>query len=264
MRAFFESFVVAFAMYSKIPMPKLAWNEKNMRLALLFFPLVGVVLALFEYVLYFGFKSYSLSFSPILYAAGAVLLNVMLTGGLHLDGFCDTADALSSNRETEEKLRILKDPHSGAFAVIACCSIMLLQFGSWHQLYLTPGYLGMALISFILSRSLTALALISFPSAKNNGLAALFSGYAPKKTVGTVLLIYIGFCTIASGIIAIFQGQPISCLLSALVAILLWARLYYMTRRHFGGMTGDAAGFFVVICETGLLLTAALLGGISR
>ena len=39
------------AMYSKIPMPRVEWNEKNMKYAMCFFPLVGVVTGLLEVIL---------------------------------------------------------------------------------------------------------------------------------------------------------------------------------------------------------------------
>ncbi len=51
----------------------------------------------------------------LLFAGGMTLLPLIVSGGIHLDGLVDTADALYSRRETEKKLEILKDPHVGAF-----------------------------------------------------------------------------------------------------------------------------------------------------
>ena len=55
-------------------------------------------------------------------AAGFCLVPVWVTGGIHLDGYADTCDALASYGDTAKKLAILKDPHCGAFAVIRLCS----------------------------------------------------------------------------------------------------------------------------------------------
>lgn len=48
---FFESLAIGVAMYSKIPMPRVEWNEKNMKYAMCFFPLVGVVTGILEVIL---------------------------------------------------------------------------------------------------------------------------------------------------------------------------------------------------------------------
>ena len=61
-------------------------------------------------------------------AAGFALIPVWITGGIHLDGYADTCDALSSYGDREKKLEILKDPHCGAFAVIRLCSYFLAYF----------------------------------------------------------------------------------------------------------------------------------------
>ena len=68
----------------------------------------------------------------MLQAAVAVLIPVLVTGGIHLDGFLDTSDALSW-QVTERRFEILKDPHTGAFVIIACCSYFLAAFGIWTE-----------------------------------------------------------------------------------------------------------------------------------
>ncbi len=63
---------------------------------------------------------------------GFALIPVWITGGIHLDGYADTCDALSSYGDREKKLEILKDPHCGAFAVIRLCSYFLAYFCPVH------------------------------------------------------------------------------------------------------------------------------------
>ena len=119
---FVKSLIVAFSMYSALPMPQFAWDEENMQYALAFFPVVGIAIA---GILWGYFQlAYFLQLTPPLFAALALVLMVALTGGLHLDGFCDTADALYSRREQAEKLRILKDPHAGPFAIFSCILLL--------------------------------------------------------------------------------------------------------------------------------------------
>ena len=43
-----QSLIIAFAMYSKIPMPRADWNDKNMRYAFCWFPVIGLVIGLVD------------------------------------------------------------------------------------------------------------------------------------------------------------------------------------------------------------------------
>ena len=108
--------IVAFSMFSAIPMPQTEWTNKSMRYALCAFPLIGAVIG--ALVCLWRFVCLRMEFSEWILAAGICVLPVLVTGGIHLDGFCDTADALASHQDTEKKLQILKDPHMGAFAAI--------------------------------------------------------------------------------------------------------------------------------------------------
>ena len=103
-----QTIAVAFAMFSAVPVPQFDWNEKNMRYSLCAFPLVGVLCGVLWCV------CASLPLPAMVRAAGFCLIPIWVTGGIHLDGYADTCDALSSYGDREKKLEILKDPHCGA------------------------------------------------------------------------------------------------------------------------------------------------------
>ena len=92
---FFESLAIGVAMYSKIPMPRVEWNEKNMKYAMCFFPLVGVVTGILEVILGNALLVYT-SCGTLFFAGVMTLLPVLVNGGIHMDGFLDTMDALNS------------------------------------------------------------------------------------------------------------------------------------------------------------------------
>ena len=123
-----KSILIAFAMYSKIPMPRVEWDKRSLSWALCAFPLVGVVIGA---VLYGWLRLADLLGLTALKAALALALPIALSGGIHLDGFCDTCDALSSHQSRERKLEILKDSHTGAFAIICCGLYLLVFFAAW-------------------------------------------------------------------------------------------------------------------------------------
>ena len=119
-------------MYSAIPVKCLNWTKENLRHAMLFFPVVGILCAAGTALLWMICQL--LHCKALLFAVLAVTGMVFLTGGIHLDGFCDTADALYSRRPQEEKLRILKDPNCGPFAVFSVILVFLLQTAAYDTL----------------------------------------------------------------------------------------------------------------------------------
>ena len=240
------AFKIAFSMYSKIPMPKTDWNKKNMKYALCFFPAVGI--AILALVMLWNYISVSLKMGNIMHTAILVAIPILVTGGIHLDGFLDTMDALSSYQPTEKKLEILKDPHTGAFAIISAVTYFIIYFGVWSEVQ------GKALIvlsiGFILSRALSGLSIVSFPCAKNSGLAATFSDAAEKNKVKYAMIGYIFSCTLLMLFINVLLGGI--CVIAAFVVF-----IYYkiMSKKNFGGITGDLAGYFLQICELVMALS---------
>ena len=164
-----QTVAVAFAMFSAIPMPQFEWSQKNMRYALCAFPLIGAVCGGLWCLV--GV----LPVPELVRAAGFCLVPVLVTGGIHLDGFADTCDALSSYGDAEKKLEILKDPHCGAFAVIRLCTYFILYFALCASVKFTVRFGVIWILALTLERAFSGLAVASFPMAKNTGLAHTFA-----------------------------------------------------------------------------------------
>ena len=123
-----KSLVIAFSMYSKIPMPHLELDEKDMKYVMGFFPLIGLITGTLVYGwIYAGEILYVPDISRTLVL---IILPVIITGGIHVDGYMDTCDALNSYGDREKKLAILKDSHIGAFAVIKLLVYYVLYFAA--------------------------------------------------------------------------------------------------------------------------------------
>ena len=118
-----NSLFSAFLMYSRIPAPKTDWKEENRRYALGFFPVIGAVIGVS--LILWRYICNIIVTGDIIFAAGAVCIPVIITGGIHIDGFCDVTDARSSYADKEKRLEILSDPHIGSFAVIHICLYFL-------------------------------------------------------------------------------------------------------------------------------------------
>lgn len=250
MKKLWNSFKIAFAMYSKIPMPKSEWNKENMRYVMCFFPAVGVVIGILSFL--WGVYGQILVESQAFYVIVLLLIPVVVTGGIHLDGLLDTSDALSSYQERERKLEILKDSHAGAFAIIICVLYFLFYFGVYNELRVTS--LPVVCIGFVLSRSLSGFSIASFPMARNTGLAATFSDSAQKQTVRVVTSVAACISIAAMCIVNLVLG--IACAAGALLA---FAYYHHMAMKQFGGITGDLAGFFLQTCELAMAFSVVLM-----
>ena len=254
---FLKTIAAAFSMFSQIPTPHIAWERDVLRYVLCAFPLVGAVIGMicWGWTVICSF----LSAPQMLQAAGLCVLPVLLTGGIHLDGFCDSWDALSSHAEPSRKQEILKDPHIGAFAAIHLCLYFIVMFALWTVLPAYPPV--MILLSFCLSRSLSGLAVTVFPLAKGTGLVYTFAEAADKRVVSVFLGVLSGGLILAMVLIEkSFDG----CLAAA-AALLVFAWYRRMSVRQFGGLSGDLAGWFLQTAELWMLValeTASLLGGV--
>ena len=250
-----RSLAIAISMYSKIPVPMVDWNEKNMKYAMCFFPVVGAAAGGLQLLIGYLLLKYT-SCGNLFFAITMALIPVIVSGGIHLDGFADTVDALSSYGDREKKLEILKDPNTGAFAVIGLCVYFLADTALWSEV--TVELLPVIACTYMFSRSLSGISVVSFRAAKNSGLLRTFQDGAQKKRVRVVLIVWACVC---GGIMLYLSWK--TAVLVILAALFVFLYYYRMSRKQFGGTTGDLAGYFLQVCELAMLAGAVLSRGIG-
>ena len=165
-----------------------------------------------------------------------MLLTLALTGGLHMDGFMDTCDAIFSHRDRETKLKILSDTHAGSFAVIGCVIILMAKTFLFAELvnsqniFIIPVYsrLGMAIL------------LNNLPFAKSDGLAVTL-GKLRRRSDNFYLLIMMLLLAFVNVKILVIMLSCLAC----------WGIICV---KIFGGITGDLLGAFVEISEVIMLI----------
>ena len=128
-----------------------------MKYAMCFFPMVGIVIGVCEYVL--GNWILGRDYGVLFFSVCMTLLPILLTGGIHLDGFMDTSDALASYGDREKKLAILKDSHTGAFAVLGLCIYLLWSLAMWSEV--RPEMLPVLAAGAVLSRALSGFSVVT-------------------------------------------------------------------------------------------------------
>ena len=242
---FLEPMIVAFSMYSKIPMPRIEWNKENMKYTMCFFPLIGVVTGVLIYLagMFLDGNIFpKVNSGRLMFAAVMTLIPVFVSGGIHLDGFMDTMDALGSWGDKEKKLEILKDSHNGAFAVIGICCYFTVSLGVWSEI--RTEMLPVVAAGYVISRALSGIAVVTFPAARGSGLVKTFQDGAQKKAVRITMVVYL-------------------ILVFLIIAGVVFGYYYRMSRKLFGGVTGDLAGYFLQICELALLVGGLIVQGIK-
>ncbi len=249
MKALTASLWAALSTYSKIPCPQVEFNAQNRRFSLAFFPLVGAVvgavLALWLWL------CQRLGLGGGFQGALGCLIPLLITGGIHMDGFMDTLDARAAWQSREKRLAILKDSHTGAFAVMGCAGYLVAHAGILSQAAPGPQAWVMAL-SFVLSRALSALNLLTMPSARPGGMADGFIRSASPRGVKAALGIVAGLCAAALALLGA-AGWAALALGGA-----CWVLFRRMALSSFGGVTGDLAGFFLQSFELSAALGAVL------
>lgn len=241
-----DSFLIAFSMYSRIPVPGSKWSKEGMKYALCFFPMVGVVIG----VVMTGFArlAYSLGWGRLAFGCVGTALPVILTGGIHMDGFLDVVDARGSCQPVERKLEILKDPHTGAFAIFYGIVYMLLYLAVFSEL--GQGAFPAAAGVYVLERALSGWSVAAFPKAKKEGLASAFA----QGAAGRIVQVWLAVWALGAVFFLIWTGGALAGGLTAAAACVVFGWYYRMAVREFGGITGDLAGYFLQVCELAVLL----------
>jgi adenosylcobinamide-GDP ribazoletransferase len=232
-------------------MPQHEWKDEDMKYMLCFYPCVGVVIGGCVYLWRMICDRFAIG--TLCYAMVGTAIPILITGGFHVDGFMDTMDAFHSYQSRERKLEILKDSHIGAFAVIMSGLYGMLYIGAFSEVcdyYLLKNLCA----GFVLSRCLNGIGVVSFPPAKNEGMLFAFASNAGKKIVMLSLYLQGVLC-----ILFMLWRTFLAGSVTALAAIGSFIYYYFRCKKELGGITGDTAGYFVLISEGSMVVASAVL-----
>lgn len=206
-----------------------------------FFPLVGLILGIIYMlaswclIAVFGWAN--------LVTTLLVILPVLLTGGLMLDGFMDTVDGVFSGRERERVLEIMKDSRVGSFGVLALACLLLVNWSALRDVNLVLIMTALFVMP-VIGRMAMVMAIAFFPYARKEGMGKIFADMADRKTVITAVVTTL-ICVVPWGqaaIAALIFGLAIA-----------WLAASWLNRK-LGGLTGDTYGAIETLTETAVLL----------
>jgi adenosylcobinamide-GDP ribazoletransferase len=216
--------------------------------SLLYYPLVGLLIGL----LLAACAGLLDGLSGPLSAALLLTLWVAASGGLHLDGLADSADAwLGGLGDRERTLAIMHDPRSGPLAIVVLVLLLLLKFAALESL-LSQRAAMLLIASPLLGRTALVALFLTTPYVRPGGLGSLLARHLSHgASLGVILLV-------AITLIVWLGATGLTLCLASSAAFLLLRRLML---RRLGGTTGDTAGALLEITETLALVTAAAIGG---
>ncbi|MBZ0096165.1 MAG: adenosylcobinamide-GDP ribazoletransferase [Sulfuricella sp.] len=240
-----KTFLLALQFLTCLPVSlKAAPNPVDWGRSALAYPLVGLLIGL----LLAGLQHLIDHADPLLQAALLTVTWALITGGLHLDGLADSADAwVGGHGDRERTMAIMKDPRSGPAAVSTLALVLLLKFaalaglikaGAWPALLLAP----------VLGRSALVALLLGTPYVRPGGMGSAMSAHLPRTAAVLALLL-----VAAAGLLAGKAGA-----LALAVAAAAWLGLRWMMMRRLNGMTGDTLGAAVELTEVAVLVALAL------
>lgn len=223
-----------------------------MRRALFWFPMVGVVLGgLWWLTIEWILPHVGQNIGALL----LVVVGVVFTGALHLDGVADTFDGLSAaNAGSERALTAMCDSRIGAHGACALVLVLLGKFAAFSSMSVAAAAV-VGLFSAVGARWACAVIVALAPPARPQGLGAMFRG-AARSGLG-----YAGAGVVWLGIpltLAVLQHRVATVCAMVTAATFVAAWLLRAFRRAFGGVTGDTHGAMIEVCETALLLVGAV------
>ncbi len=241
-----RSFLIALQFLTIFPVKiKSEIKNEDFGSALLYFPFVGLVIGLVLFS-----SAIISSLLPILIKSALILIvSVIITGGIHLDGFVDVCDGFYGNKPKEKILEIMRDSRIGAMGAIGLILILLLKFSlivSLKGVILWEALVEMA----VFSRWSQVLACGITHCVRQEGKAKYFIEYSNKKNLVIGGLFTVALFLLMAGVKGVFLFMLL--FLCALLSI-------QYVKRRIGGMTGDTIGAISEIAEVSVLLSNILI-----
>ncbi len=228
-------------------------TTEDMGRSTVWFPVVGLfigaILALLNWI-------FNLFLPGVVTSGLTIVLLVVITGAMHLDGFADTCDGLAGNKSAEERWKVMHDSRTGAFGVTGLILLLLMKFlllnsipqsNISHVLILTP----------VISRWTIVYAIAMYPYARNEGMGKAFKDNVTRTRLVITTAIALGLSIILAWWADVDYYYIVAIGIMVVIWLIIIAASEYF-RRKFAGLTGDTYGAINELTETGVLLIASI------
>ena len=241
-----QPFFIAVQFLTCLPVPSTRnVNASHVGYSVLFYPLVGLIIGSALVALHWLLIGTSMTLA----AALIVVCWIIITGGLHLDGLADSADAwVGGLGDRERTLAIMKDPCCGPMGVVALVAVLIVKFAALDTLVTAGDWIALLIVPVVARTALPAL-FVTTPYVRANGLGSLIVAHLPRRGAIAVVCVVLPALPLFAGLHGLWM------LVSGLV-VFIALRAMMITR--IGGTTGDTAGALVELLEASVLVVASL------
>ena len=185
---------------------------------------------------------------PLVAAAVAVMVGVLVTGAFHEDGLADTFDAFVGGWTRADRMRILKDPVHGSYGVAALCGTIVVRVVCVASFGVSPAVtFGCLVAAHALGRCAAVALLLSAPGASADGLGAQAARTLPAASAWIGIAVGVAISTLSVG----WWVGPL--LLAAVVVVVT---VHTWSHRKIGGVTGDVLGAAEQLVECTVLIVS--------
>ncbi len=244
------SFLAALQFLTSIPLPgRREFRPEELGHSTAYFPAVGLIIGGILVGLYW-LLSHVLPVAVV--NVLIIVVMVIITGALHLDGFVDTCDGIAGHKSVEDRWRVMRDSRAGAFGIVGVVLLLLVKYVSLNSI---PQDVMMANLVFmpVVSRWAMVYAIFVYPYARPSGLGTSFKQATrwSQFTIATVITFVIATVLFpmfsVTGLWLIFGIWVITTLLSIYL------------KHKFSGLTGDTYGAINEVAEVMALIFASLM-----
>ncbi|MBP6323203.1 MAG: adenosylcobinamide-GDP ribazoletransferase [Fusobacteriaceae bacterium] len=244
-----KGLIALFKFTTRLPLGNSSnFTEDGVGKSMKFFPLVGIILGLIMYTAHTLLSLYINS--SLVIAAVIVVIYVILTGALHLDGLSDTFDGIFSYRSKQRMLEIMKDSRVGANGVIVLVLYFILNIIFLADLESIDLPMGAFILLYpVVGRMNTVINCATAPYARTSGMAKDFVEQTDYKGFLISFLITMGY---AYAVLTYFKLDISIIAIVPIMAILGYYFARLMTRK-IGGVTGDTLGAVLELTQVVML-----------
>ena len=259
-----KGFLLLLSFMTRIPMPKIEYDEEKLGKSMKYFPVVGIIVGfiLLFFCIIFNFILKNISYSAVLplMIIVVILTDLISTGALHLDGLADTFDGIFSYRSKHKMLEIMKDSRLGSNGALALILYFLLKFILLFSLTIESreGAIYAIMTYPVVARFCSVVSCASSPYARGSGMGKTFVDNT--KTCGLIVATVITLLYIIGMIFMPFvlftnYSLPIQIIIKSILIIVIIVALsalfaYAFSKlieRKIGGITGDTLGALLEI-----------------
>ena len=244
------SFLAAIQFLTSIPLPRRREaSPEDLGHSTTYFPVVGLIIGII-----LGGLNWLLSLvlPPAVVTALLLVVLVIITGALHLDGFVDTCDGIAGHKSVEDRWRVMRDSRAGAFGIIGIVLLLLVNYVSLNSI-LETFIMATLLFMPVVSRRAIVYAIFVYPYARPSGLGTAFKQTTkwPQFIAATLITLVVAA--------ALYPLCQLTCLLVIFGVCLVTAVFSLYLKRKFSGLTGDTYGAINEVAEVMVLIFVSLL-----